>query len=121
MDVRAIRVAAQQVFLAAFSLGYLPWALGQAPAEEVERGRALYNQFCLICHGHELRGSPGSTVYELHRFPSDARERFVASVNNGKPPGMPAWKSQLSGQDLADLWAFVLSGGDPGRPAVGGR
>lgn len=68
-----------------------------------------------------MRGSPGSAVYELHRFPRDARERFNQSVINGKPPGMPGWKGQFSAQELDYLWAFVLSGGDPSRAAVGGR
>ena len=96
-------------------------AAAQQAGDEVERGRTLYNQLCLICHGHELRGSPGSAVYELHRFPKDARERFLASVTNGKPPGMPAWKGQFTERELSELWAFVRSGGDPSLPAVGGR
>jgi len=60
-------------------------------------------------------------VFDLRRFPKDARERFVLSVTNGKLPGMPSWKGQFSAEDLELLWAFVLSGGDSSRPATGGR
>ena len=115
MDLRALRLA----LAAACSLGLLPGALAQP--EEVEHGRALYERYCLICHGHEMTGSPGSTVYDLRRFPKDARERFVLSVTNGKPPAMPSWKGQFSEPQLDHLWAFVRSGGDPSRPAAGGR
>ena len=68
-----------------------------------------------------MMASAGSSSYDLRRFPKDAGERFTKSINDGKPPGMPGWKGQFSEQDLAHLWAFVLSGGDPSRPAVGGR
>jgi len=63
----------------------------------------------------------GGGVFDLRRFPKGARERFVLSLANGKPPAMPAWKGQFSEQEIDALWAFVLSGGDPSRPAVGGR
>lgn len=89
--------------------------------DAVERGRSLYEHYCLICHGHEMVASAGSSSYDLRRFPRDAKERFVRSISEGKPPGMPGWKGQFSAQDLDGLWAFVLSGGDPSRPAVGGR
>jgi hypothetical protein len=60
-------------------------------------------------------------VFDLRKFPKDAHARFVQSVTNGKPPAMPSWKGQFSDAELDLLWAFVQSGGDPGRPAVGGR
>ena len=81
----------------------------------------MYENYCLICHGHEMMASAGSSSADLRRFPRDARGRFNQSVINGKPPGMPGWKGQFSDQELDHLWAFVLSGGDPSRPAVGGR
>jgi hypothetical protein len=68
-----------------------------------------------------MMASPGSVVYDLRRFPKDARERFTQSVTNGKPPAMPSWKGQFNERELDELWAFVQSGGDPGRPATGGR
>ena len=68
-----------------------------------------------------MAASPGTSSYDLRRFPKDAAARFMQSINDGRPPGMPGWKGQFSEQELAYLWAFVLSGGDPSRPAVGGR
>jgi mono/diheme cytochrome c family protein len=117
LDVRAVRLA-----LAAVLLGLLPLpAPAQAPEEKVQRGRDIYNTHCFICHGHELRGSPGSAVYPLYRFPKDQRDRFMNSVTNGKAPGMPSWKGELSPEEMELLWAFVLSGGDPDLPAIGGH
>ena len=92
--------------------------LGQS--EKVEAGRETYNQYCLICHGHEMV-SPGGGAYDLRKFPKEQRERFNQSVLNGRPPGMPSWKAQLGQKEIEELWSFLLSGGDPSRPATGGR
>ena len=116
MDLCAVRLALCLALSGALSAT----AHAQKP-DQVERGRSLYEHYCLICHGHEMVASAGSSSYDLRRFPKDAKARFLRSITEGKPPGMPGWKGEFSEQDLDGLWAFVLSGGDPARPAVGGR
>ena len=53
----------------------------------------------------------GGFAFDLRTFPKADLERFKSSVTNGKGQGMPAWRDQLSDEDIALLWAYVESGG----------
>jgi len=78
-------------------------------ADEVQLGHDLYHELCAGCHGQEMM-HPG-LAFDLKKFPANDPVRFKTSVLNGKPPGMPAWNSQLSEDDVRLLWAYVKSGG----------
>jgi len=80
-----------------------------ARADDVELGHDLYHELCAGCHGQEMM-HPG-LAFDLKKFPLNDPERFKNSVLNGKPPAMPAWRSQLSEDDVRLLWAYVKSGG----------
>lgn len=77
-------------------------------ADEVQLGHDLYQELCAACHGQEMM-HPG-LAFDLKKFPLTDPERFKHSVLNGKPPGMPAWNSQLNEEDVRLLWAYVKSG-----------
>jgi mono/diheme cytochrome c family protein len=47
---------------------------------------------------------------DLKTFPRDARARFVDSVTHGKN-AMPPWGDLLKADEIAALWAYVVSGG----------
>ena len=101
---------------------WLRWTLGPlalcatlhggaiARADPVEQGREVYGEFCVNCHGRDMV-SPGAISFDLRKFPKDDFERFRNAVLNGKGPAMPAWREKISNEDLADLWAYVRSGG----------
>ncbi|MDQ6880825.1 MAG: cytochrome c [Pseudomonadota bacterium] len=55
--------------------------------------------------------SPGALAFDLRKFPAAEADRFRRSVLDGTPKGMPAWKSQLSPEDIEALWDYVKSGG----------
>jgi mono/diheme cytochrome c family protein len=78
-------------------------------ADEAQLGHDLYHELCSGCHGQEMM-HPG-LAFDLKKFPADDPIRFSNSVLNGKPPGMPAWRSQLNEEDVRLLWAYVKSGG----------
>jgi alcohol dehydrogenase (cytochrome c) len=78
-------------------------------ADEVGEGRDLYQELCSKCHGNEM-ANPG-LAFDLRKFPKDDPERFRQSVLSGKGQGMPAWKDQLSAEDVKSLWAYVQRGG----------
>ena len=78
-------------------------------ADEIGQGRDLYQELCSKCHGNEM-ANPG-LAFDLRKFPKNDPERFRQSVLNGKGQGMPAWKDQLSSEDIQTLWAYVKSGG----------
>ncbi len=72
-------------------------------------GPQLYRQLCSHCHGFNMV-NPGTSSYDLRRFPVDQQDRFVASVMNGKNT-MPAWGGELTADELDKLWDYVRSRG----------
>ncbi len=81
---------------------------GERPAEftpeNIEKGRVLYKQMCLRCHGPEMVGN--NNAFDLRTFPLDDKARFFNSVLNGKR-AMPALKGILSEAEITILWAYV--------------
>jgi mono/diheme cytochrome c family protein len=85
-----------------------PHALAQ-DAAEVSRGSQLYAKNCATCHGARMVGP--EWAIDLKTFPKDERARFIDSVTHGKA-GMPPWGDVLKPDEIAALWAYVVSGGD---------
>lgn len=71
---------------------------------KVEKGRVMYKQLCLRCHGPEMVA--GNNAFDLRAFPLDQRDRFFNSVLNGKR-AMPPWKDILADEEIGLLWAYV--------------
>ena len=70
----------------------------------IEKGKQMYKQLCLRCHGPEMNG--GNNAFDLRAFPLDQRERFFNSVTHGKRQ-MPPWKGIISEDEIGLLWAYV--------------
>ena len=70
----------------------------------LEKGKQMYKQLCLRCHGPEMNG--GNNAFDLRTFPLEQRERFFNSVTNGKRQ-MPPWKGIISANEISLLWAYV--------------
>jgi mono/diheme cytochrome c family protein len=83
--------------------------LTQLQANDAALGKEIYQDTCAACHGRDMV-SPG-LAFDLRQFPLAEFERFQNSVLNGKPPGMPAWRSQLSSEDIKALWDYVKTRG----------
>ena len=76
--------------------------------DRIQKGRTMYKQLCLRCHGPEMVG--GNNAFDLRMFPLHDRDRFFNSVTNGKR-AMPPWKGILTDEDIAFLWSYVGSRG----------
>lgn len=88
----------------------LCWAAaGACLADDASLGREIYQDLCERCHGKAM-ASPG-LAFDLRKFPLNDPQRFEKSVLNGTEKGMPAWKGQLSAEDIRALWDYVKSGG----------
>ena len=72
--------------------------------ERIEKGKQMYKQLCLRCHGPEMVG--GNNAFDLRTFPLDDRARFFNSVTNGKR-AMPPWKGILTEEEISIVWAYV--------------
>ncbi len=80
-----------------------------ADADDASDGYLVYNDMCATCHGKDMM-NPG-LAFDLRKFPTDDKARFVTSVNKGKGTGMPPWEGKLSAEEIDLLWAYVKSGG----------
>jgi len=84
--------------------------LAIAAEGDVDQGRDTYQDLCSSCHGPDMV-NPGTLSFDLRKFPKDDFARFRSSVLGGKGSAMPAWTGKISDEDLANLWAYVRSGG----------
>jgi mono/diheme cytochrome c family protein len=83
--------------------------LTQLQANDAALGKEIYQDACAACHGRDMVSS--GLAFDLRQFPQAEFERFQNSVLNGKPPGMPAWRNQLSREDIKALWDYVKTRG----------
>ncbi len=97
-------------FTAAFIFLIASSPLARAAEGDVDQGRDTYQDLCSSCHGPDMVNS-GTLSFDLRKFPKDDFARFKSSVLNGKGGAMPAWAGKISDEDLANLWAYVRSGG----------
>lgn len=104
-------------------------------AGDTTRGARVYARFCAACHGTSGEGdgpgaadldpSPRDFTQGQFRFRTTASGQLPAdrdldrTIRKGLPgTAMPAFGEMLSGQDIADLTAHVMSF-VPGSPAAG--
>ena len=77
-------------------------------ANDAALGREIYQDTCAACHGRDMVSS--CLAFDLRKFPLAEFDRFQNAVLNGKPPGMPGWRSQLSAEDVKAIWDYVKTG-----------
>jgi copper transport protein len=86
-------------------------------SDSIERGRMLFQQNCVVCHGADGRGD-GERAADLDPAPSDFRQhvpfhddvQLFAFIAEGFPgSAMPAWASQFSEEDIWNLVNFLRS------------
>ncbi len=82
----------------------------------LKTGAQAFDTLCSHCHGKKMV-NPGTSSFDLRKFPQDDQKRFFESVLNGKGD-MPAWKDVLIDGELDALWAYVATrGGKEPYPA----
>ena len=70
-------------------------------------GKSLYKDFCAHCHGINMV-NPGTSSYDLRKYPTDAKPDFVESVMKGKGD-MPAWGDILLPDEVDAIWVYVAT------------
>lgn len=81
-------------------------------AASLKRGTGIFDTHCARCHGPEGKGdgkesdpnSPAADLTDSYRADLNPDGVMFYRVSNGKPPVMPAFKSQLSRDEI---WAVV--------------
>lgn len=85
-------------------------------ARNLERGKRLYEKYCLACHGPKGRGG-GATQFAPPVADLTSGDvllkpdsRLLKSIHEGKPnTAMDAWQSKLSDEAIRDVLAYVLT------------
>jgi mono/diheme cytochrome c family protein len=77
---------------------------------QFDEGKRIFQNRCARCHGWNMVNL-GSIAFDLRQFPHDDAVRFFHSVRYGKK-AMPVWKDILSTEEIADIWAYVRTGGN---------
>jgi mono/diheme cytochrome c family protein len=89
-----------------------------AESGDVVKGKAIYERLCINCHGAQGKGD-GPASKMLMPPPADLTSLKIKSkpdgdllqaIQNGRPPTtMPAFRGQLSEQQMHDVLAYVRS------------
>jgi mono/diheme cytochrome c family protein len=97
-------------------------------AGDAHKGRLLYRQNCMVCHGVQGRGDGIQAKWLKHqpmnftdpvRMKGETDEDMTGDVQNGVPNSeMPAWKDKLKLGQIRDILAYVRVLEKAGRHAV---
>jgi mono/diheme cytochrome c family protein len=113
--VNAVRYAC---FLFLLPIMLPAFAAAATEPSAADRGRRIYEQHCMECHGSQGRGDgvkaaslsprPGNLVSAATSAKSD--KDLLKIIANGRPrTAMPAWKDRLSEQDQQEVLRYIRS------------
>jgi cytochrome c oxidase cbb3-type subunit 3 len=91
-------------------------------AQAISQGQTLYMQMnCVGCHFHGGGGMGPPLMDDEWRY-GGRIDQIAASIAEGRPNGMPAWRSKLTSDQIWQLAAYVRSlSGQPSKDSVGSR
>ena len=91
-----------------------------APA--IAQGQFLYTRMnCVGCHFHGGGGMGPPLMDDEWRY-GGRIDQIAASIAEGRPNGMPAWRNKLTDDQIWQLAAYVRSlSGQPSKDAVSSR
>jgi cytochrome c oxidase cbb3-type subunit 3 len=109
-EVQLERMAKQELSDATLQL------MAAVPAQ-VDEGRKIFEQFCVVCHGAAGEGSVGPNLTDSYWIHGGAPMSIWRTVTNGvTDKGMAAWAGQLGPARVQKVVAFVLTLKDTNRP-----
>jgi cytochrome c oxidase cbb3-type subunit 3 len=91
-----------------------------APA--IAEGQYLYTRMnCVGCHAHGGGGMGPALMDDKWRY-GGRIDQIAATIAEGRPNGMPAWKGKLTEDQIWKLAAYVRTlSGQPSKDAVSSR
>ena len=78
-------------------------------AQDPQRGREIFEQSCVMCHGQDASGMMGmhpSLRGAVERLSREGIEVAIREGRNTTPP-MPAFESQLTEKEIDDVVAYI--------------
>jgi cytochrome c oxidase cbb3-type subunit 3 len=91
-------------------------------APGIAEGQFLYTKMnCVGCHSHGGGGMGPPLMDDEWRY-GGRIDQIAASIAEGRPNGMPAWRTKLTDDQIWKLAAYVRTlSGQPSKDAVGSR
>jgi cytochrome c oxidase cbb3-type subunit 3 len=78
--------------------------------DRVAEGRALFEQYCVVCHGNQGEGGVGPNLTDQYWLHGASPLDQHAVVTDGVPAkGMAAWGNQLGPRRVETVVAYVLT------------
>jgi cytochrome c oxidase cbb3-type subunit 3 len=75
----------------------------------VTKGSEIFAARCAPCHGEKAEGRVGpSLADDVWVYGGEAKD-ILQSIREGRPKGMPKWKSDLDQDEIQSVTAFVMS------------
>jgi mono/diheme cytochrome c family protein len=120
-----IRIALACAFLVFTFAGLAAEALPSPDEQAVKRGSAVFNRYCVLCHGANGDGkgvaakayTPPPANQVASPYPDEYKELIIrkGGVALGRSPFMPPWGDELNDHQIRDLIAYLQR--LKGRPA----
>jgi len=101
---RAHASLAERVVFALVSIASVAYA--DPDTAKIERGAAIYGDYCASCHGDGLRNTSGGATFDLRRLRAEDHARFLNVVLNGKTQ-MPPWRGALTLEQIEAIWTYI--------------
>lgn len=73
------------------------------------KGHEVYALRCAPCHGDNAEGRVGPSLSDSEWLYGGDPKSVLHSIREGRPKGMPKWKTELSTDDIQNVAAYVLS------------
>ena len=89
--------------------------------DAVASGQGIFAQYCVACHGADLRGGIGANLVDaewVHGGTTEAIQKTIAEGVGTK--GMPAWGTVLGPQKVAQVAAYVYAEAEKAGAFAGG-
>ncbi|WP_101758693.1 cytochrome c oxidase subunit II [Oceanicoccus sp. KOV_DT_Chl] len=74
--------------------------------EQMAAGKAVYNQYCVACHGQKGEGGVGKAIAGSAIATGDAAGHLAASINGVPGTAMQAFGAQLNDVDMAAVVTY---------------
>ncbi len=75
----------------------------------VAAGREVFAHRCSPCHGENAEGRVGPSLTDSTWLYGGDTKSVLQSVREGRPKGMPKWKSELNDEQIKAVVAYVIS------------
>jgi cytochrome c oxidase cbb3-type subunit 3 len=88
-------------------------------AAAIAEGKEVFSTICVACHLADGRGMVGPSLIDPYWKYGHSDQELFTTVSEGRPGGMPAWKTQLSSDKIWKALAYLETLPKTDEPGIG--